>query len=106
MLEEAGPPVIGSPAAVQLLVQDKLLTGRAVGAMGLHAPNELREGNPGLPELAVLKPRFGACHRGVKLVDPRTLSGVDEQRHVLQEYLPGEEFTVAVLEQDGDMQAW
>jgi D-alanine-D-alanine ligase len=55
-----------------------------------------------MPRLAIRKPRYGACHRDVRLIDHTAdLRTFSPEQEILQEYIQGPEFTVAVLEIDG-----
>lgn len=98
-LERAGVRHLGSSAAVQALAQDKLACAEALERFGIPSPTPLDLEGPGpLPERALVKPRFGACHRGVRIVDPRrrhglALAGDD----LIQELIEGPELTAAVL---------
>lgn len=105
-LERLQMPMVGSSSAVQALAQDKLLCGRAAGRAGISAPSELKGGVHDLPDIAIVKPRFGACHRGVRIVDPRLPDGVPTESELLQEYIAGEEYTVGVLERAGEIIAF
>lgn len=105
-LEQLGMPIVGSSSAVQALAQDKLLCGRAAERAGISAPRELKAGERDLPGIAIVKPRFGACHRGVRIVDPRQHGNVPNESELLQEYIAGEEYTVGVLERAGEMIAF
>jgi D-alanine-D-alanine ligase len=100
-LEAAGVPVIGSSPAVQRLVQDKLACGAKLRELGINAPCEVSRHSAARFALAIRKPRFGACHREVTLLDPQELEWpqFDPETHVVQEYIDGEEFTVAVIEE-------
>jgi D-alanine-D-alanine ligase len=101
-LETLGWNAVGSSAAVQRLAQDKLETARALEPLGVLAPLPLDPDKwPADVPFAVLKPRRGACHRGVRVV-------TREERHrlpdgigsewLLQRYVDGPEYTVSVLE--------
>ncbi|MCB1054138.1 MAG: ATP-grasp domain-containing protein [Acidobacteria bacterium] len=98
-LERAGALHLGSPAVVQALAQDKRACAEALARHGIPSPRELDlDGSAPLPEVALVKPRFGACHRGVRIVDPRRAPdlglGHDD---LLQELIDGPELTAAVL---------
>ena len=99
-LETAGIPVVGSSSKVQRLVQDKLACGEMLRKHRIHAPLDVNRDCAARFPLAIRKPRFGACHREVMLLDPRQFdwSQFDPESQVLQEYIDGEEFTVAVIE--------
>ena len=102
-LERLDMPMLGSSSAVQALAQDKLLCGRAAERAGIAAPRELKAGGRDLPGIAIVKPRFGACHRGVRIVDPTQSAGLPTESELLQEYISGEEYTVGVLERAGEL---
>jgi D-alanine-D-alanine ligase len=99
-LEGLGLHLVGAPAAAQARAQDKLETGRCLEAAGIAVP-EILDPAEADNRTVVLKPRRGACHRGVTVLSlgpserfelPRT------EEYLLQEYVDGPEFTVAVLE--------
>jgi len=104
VLESTGLMLVGSCARVQYATQDKIRCAQTLRAHGIHSPRCLYPGRPySLPELAICKPRYGACHRGVRLVDPKRIT--EQELHnesaMLQEYVDGPEFTIGVLEVEG-----
>jgi D-alanine-D-alanine ligase len=92
-------PLVGSEPRAQALAQDKLRCGRFLSAHGIAVPAE--EGGAGRdrPPFVVLKPRYGACHRDVRVVPS---ARVDADRlgadTLVQEYVAGPEYTVGVVE--------
>lgn len=105
ILESSRIPMIGSSAAVQLLVQDKLVTGWLLRQMGMRAPRDLAELGCLDPKAqVVVKPRFGACHQGVHLISKGSFEARTDDV-MCQEYLPGREFSVGVIEESGDITA-
>jgi D-alanine-D-alanine ligase len=91
---------VGAPAASQALAQDKLQTAEVLRPFGIRSPRVLRRDDGDLGSLAVAKPRFGACRRDVRLVDPRdpvTWMSSDEPT-LIQEYVDGPEWSVGVVE--------
>ncbi len=103
MLEQAGYWSVGSASAVQRLMQDKLLCGRRLQEFGFMAPREVHPSNVDVRQgRAIVKPRFGGCHRDVKVVDPRSVASVDEAEFVYQAFVDGRELTVGVIERDGE----
>lgn len=110
-LEGLGCRCVGAPSTSQRLAQDKLRTADFLVAHGIVSPRllNLDEWPPG-GDLAVLKPRYGAYHRGVRLVgreDPELALVAASDDWLVQEYVDGPEYTVAVLEgpEDGAVEA-
>lgn len=104
-LEESGLPIVGSSARVQHIAQDKIQCAEKLRAHGVNSPRCFNVGDLGqLPPLAIRKPRYGACHRGVSLVDSKMIESQELHAEDLmfQEYIDGREFTVAVVEVDGN----
>ena len=104
-LEALDAHLVGSSAAAQRGAQDKLACAEVLRPHGIRSPELIRLNRPGrMPDVAVVKPRFGACHRGVHLVHPRA----DREKLLrlrtdllLQEYVEGPEYTVGVVELAG-----
>jgi D-alanine-D-alanine ligase len=106
LLEKCDVPLVGASSEAQRIAQDKFQTGEIVRATGILTPRniDLAKSNGRLPARAVLKPRFGACGRGVRLVDPRQLRRFNSRTSILQEYVDGEEYTVGVICRRGKLQ--
>ena len=105
-LETLGCRCIGAPSASQRLAQDKLRTAEFLATHGIRSPRLLEPGRwPEGSDRAVLKPRYGAYHRGVRLVDrqdPQLAVAATSEDWLVQEYIDGPEYTVAVLERPED----
>jgi D-alanine-D-alanine ligase-like ATP-grasp enzyme len=101
-LEMLGCICVGSGAPAQRLAQDKLGTARAVAAVGVMTPTSFHPDEwPDDVAHAVLKLRRGACQRGVQIVsrsDRDRLPSSIGAEWLLQRYIEGPEYTVAVLE--------
>lgn len=88
--------LVGSGPEVQQLCQDKRATAAAASELGVPVPAELDPIRL-RTEPVVVKPRYGAAHRDVRVVEvgAELAAGPDE---IVQEYVDGPEFTIAVLE--------
>jgi hypothetical protein len=98
-IESMGLSYIGSTAKVQRLTQDKLACSKRLGAMGIRIPQNLTADEACRSSgWAVRKPRFGACHRDVQIIDPRQIKSSDLNPDVLfQPYIAGPEYTVGIV---------
>ena len=66
-LEAYGVECVGASARAQRIAQDKLGCAALLSRESIASPQLLSlEQSSRLPKIAVLKPRFGACHRGVR----------------------------------------
>jgi carbamoyl-phosphate synthase large subunit len=91
---EVLPPLIASPAAVEELFLDKLLTAEAFVAAGLpFATSFLPSRYAGNPDHIIVKPRRGWGSRDIHLDPERPTSFSDD--YVIQELLTGPELTAA-----------
>ncbi len=98
--ETAGHRLVGSDAATQRRCQDKRHAGELAAAVGVSVPTEFNLTNAENAEGPLLiKPREGAAHRGIRIIDdPTQLTVADESPDVLiQEYLDGPEYTIGVV---------
>jgi D-alanine-D-alanine ligase len=103
-LEALGLPCLGASAAAQTRAQDKLEAGLCLARAGIAIPH-LQEQVTAEARTVVVKPRRGACHRGVRIVavaggQPVPLPA-DGEEVLIQEYVHGPEVTVAVVEEHG-----
>lgn len=103
-LEGLGARCVGAGAGAQRIAQDKVLTSEAARRGGVETPRRLRPGGAA-PRLVIRKPRFGACHREVEVIEGCTIPPWDEAEQVVEEYIEGEEFTVGVLQLGGAVTA-
>jgi D-alanine-D-alanine ligase len=101
-LESTGAACVGSAPATQVLAQDKVKTAELLSYAGIRSPRRLSAAERdayGAP--CVIKPRYGACHRGVRLIwpeedlQPALARGREE--YLIQEYVDGPEYSVALL---------
>lgn len=101
-LERLGYSCVGACASNQMIAQDKVATAALLAGMGVRSPRRFGPSDwPVEVALAVRKPRSGARHRDVSLhraTDKPTWPDHDDSRWLLQEYVCGPEYTVAVLE--------
>lgn len=101
LVEQAGFATVGSPADVQRLVQDKHACGERLKALGFSVPHCHFTPPPADrgEALFVVKPRFGAAHRDVRLTSASALaaSSWPPLSFVVQDYVEPPEFTVAVV---------
>jgi len=100
-LTSNGLPHTGSLTGPMRLAQDKAMLPFLCHAAGVETP-ALIESVDDLSDdkLYVRKPRYGSCHRGVivgtgAMMRQSRLSA--DADHLLQPYLPGREFSVAVI---------
>lgn len=123
-LERLGVAYVGSDAAVSRLCMDKPAAKRALAAAGIRVPwgVEIDLGTPfrmtdfKLPHLGalVLKPADDGSSVGLRMVPnpghvlpacEELLREVGPRRYLLEERLPGPEYTVAVVDEDGGPRA-
>lgn len=107
-LEAHGLNAVGSDSTAQSLAQDKVACDYFLRAHGIASPRLLDWGCPeNLSRIAVRKPRYGACHRDVSLVEPGEALSRDagDGEFLLQEYIDGPELTVSVVDLDGHPRA-
>jgi D-alanine-D-alanine ligase len=100
-LEALGLNCIGSTAAVQHLVQDKLRTAELLETMGVRSPKIYAPSDwASSSGYRILKPRYGSCHRGVVLISPSEMAVLENrsEEYLLQDYVDGVECTVGVLQ--------
>lgn len=102
--------ILGSCSTTQRLVQDKLLCSEFLLKKGFKVPHhytlgdfeDFKDNN-----YLVVKPRFGACHRNIRLMKPIQVKNIDNNKHLLiQNYIDGPEFTVAVVTVKGKATAF
>lgn len=89
-----------SPYKSQRIAQDKSLLPLLCAETGLQTPQLLEPGEVfSFTDLMILKPRFGSLHRGIQLFDESNIPVVDvlNDENIVQPYIFGREFTVAVL---------
>jgi hypothetical protein len=101
ILESSEYPVAGSGWRVQEVMQDKLLSGRKLHELGFWAPRELTVG--GIVDedtRVVVKPRYGGCHNDVHVFDSLEGISYEPEKFVYQEFVPGIEFTIGIIEID------
>lgn len=99
VLERCKVPVVGASSKAQRVAQDKVLAGSIAEAEGVLTPRtiDLSSRAAVLPSVCVLKPRFGACGRDVRIVDPAEIRRIDSSTEMLQEYIGGHELTVGAV---------
>lgn len=97
--------ILGSSAKVQHMVQDKLDCANFLSKNGIKVPFHFDSipFNRNL-EKVIIKPRFGACHRGIKITTKdQLLQSSFDSSLLIQEYVKGREFTVGIIETEGDV---
>lgn len=98
--EVAGGHLIGSGAEAQRQCQDKLESGVLSEKLGIAAPKAFTLDEAlGHSGPLIVKPREGAAHRGVRIVDEpaRLADDPPAATDMLQEYLDGPEYTIGVI---------
>lgn len=98
-MEQSGLQLVGSSSISQRLAQDKVACARVLRNHGVDAPVTLEHQQSLAKEFLIAKPRFGACHRGIRLVRPDEEIELAEDE-MLQKFIVGREFTVGVLERN------
>jgi D-alanine-D-alanine ligase len=93
-------PHTSSSCSAQLTAQNKAMLPAICGQLGFRTPpllglNDILGSN----ETMLLKPRFGSLHRGVKIFrsDEITIEEILNDEIIIQPYIYGREFTVAVI---------
>lgn len=107
--EEVGTKVVVSDPEVVRVADDKLATAQLLAAGGLEFPDTslLSEGVDLSRLPVVLKPRFGGSRSAgvfvARTADDLTkaLNLADQRNCVVQEYLPGDEYTCGTVNFDG-----
>jgi hypothetical protein len=98
--------LVGSSHKVQAIAQDKRQTALSTSAV-VESPREISHQALKIAGIGIIKPRYGGCHRGVKLVrSPADCGGAqlsDSEECLLQEYIEGPEYTVGVVERGQDL---
>lgn len=89
-----------SPFKAQRIAQDKSLLPLLCAETGLQTPQLLEPGEVfSFTDLMILKPRFGSLHRGIQIFNELNIPVADvlNDENIVQPYIFGREFTVAVL---------
>jgi predicted ATP-grasp superfamily ATP-dependent carboligase len=94
-----------SPGWVQRLVQDKLCVEKKAVQLGIQVPLCINHQQNLDREITyILKPRFGSCHQGIHILKGESMQNLLNAgsfgNHILQEYIAGREFSVAVIPSD------
>lgn len=124
LFEARGVPFIGSTAAVSRLCMDKAATKQRLATSGIRVPwgVEVNLGTPfkptdfKLPHFGplVMKPADDGSSVGLRMIaNPsfllptaeELLRDVGARRYLIEERLPGPEYTVAVIDEDGGPRA-
>lgn len=99
-LEGLFPHIVGSPAYVQELVQDKRGTASILRNI-VRSPREITPMELTTSCTGIVKPRYGACHRDVYIVRSKQeyedVVAINTHEILLQEYIEGTEYTVGIL---------
>ncbi|MFM2092206.1 MAG: hypothetical protein RLZZ127_2695 [Planctomycetota bacterium] len=123
-LERLGRAFVGSDAAASRLCMDKQATKERLAAAGIRVPwgaaidlgTPFRPTDLRLPHLGglVLKPRDDGSSVGLRLISgpsfllptcEELLAEVGPRRYLIEERLPGPEYTCAVIDEDGGPRA-
>ncbi len=96
-LEELCARCVGATAGAQQVAQDKHRTSEVARRAGIGVPRRVSAGDA-WAGWVVRKPRFGACHRDVTIVDRQALPAWNDSEYVVESYIAGEEYTVGVLQ--------
>ncbi len=98
--EQSGSHLVGSGSRAQRLCQDKFEAGVLSDNLGVAAPRTFTlEEALDHPGPLIVKPREGAAHRGIRVVeDPARLADQPPaETDLVQEYLDGPEYTIGVI---------
>lgn len=112
LMERTGCRAVVSPPETVAICKDKLRTARVLGDAGVKVPRsfaadeELERVEQAMPYPMIVKPRFGARSRGLRLVSDRaglTRALAEADRPLIQEFLPDDdaEYTCGVMTFDG-----
>lgn len=99
-LEGTGNLLVGSDSTAQFIAQDKLLCGEVLKANHVRVPTLVLAGHRTTGP-CIIKRRYGACHYGARVLDDGELVTVADDE-IAQGFVEGREFTVGVLEIDGN----
>jgi len=96
-------PIIGSSSATQSVLQDKLKTQIILEKNSILCPRIIR--NLELGKIYISKPRFGAAHRGIKIIEVSDISEKysilsSNESNIVQEFIDGKEYTVGIIGND------
>jgi D-alanine-D-alanine ligase len=99
-LDGMAVPHSSSTVSAQLLAQDKAKLPALCNELGIDTPALLTLDDVlGNKEMMLLKPRFGSLHRGIRIFSNGeiTIEEVLNPDNLIQPYIYGREFTVAVI---------
>lgn len=106
-LDEHNIPHLSSSGKTQSLVQDKLLTESKLINEGLPTAKSIQSQQEILDssfDHFIVKPVKGGCHRGIYTYSKNQLlenfKNIDKSNNLIQPYLSGREFSVAVIPND------
>lgn len=96
---------LSSPGWIQRQVQDKLWVEKKAVQLGVQVPVSIQHKTVlEKQHTYILKPRFGSCHHGIHILNGESMSNLLQAgsfgNHILQEYIAGREFSVAVIPSD------
>lgn len=104
MLEILGAKHTSSDHAAQSRANDKRHYPELCAGLGIRTPRIFSKGSLARAsmngDLLIMKPRRGACHRDVRIgvqAEIRSAAGLAASDMIVQEYVPGREFSVAVI---------
>jgi D-alanine-D-alanine ligase-like ATP-grasp enzyme len=111
-IESYGIPMVGSSALVQEICQNKSIANNYLKSKGINTPKEVAIGN--LSEnidYIIKKPKKGANHKNVSLIhinelDKFNFIGSDTIEYIYESYCDGKEFSVAVVEINGELNSF
>lgn len=99
-LDTMSIPHTSSTRTAQILAQDKAKLPILCGELGIDTPALLQLDDVlSNKEAMILKPRFGSLHRGIRIFKNNeiTIEEVLSEENIIQPYIYGREFTVAVV---------
>lgn len=101
--------IVGTNAKTQKIVQNKLLTGQMLMEIGYNTPTIINIENYEEGNSVIGKPRCGSRHRNIELLN--SFSAIKNYTErvkdaIIQEYIPGREFTLGLYQCDGETRAF
>jgi predicted ATP-grasp superfamily ATP-dependent carboligase len=93
---------LSSPGWIQSQVQDKIWVERKAMQHRISVPKSyVHSAVLNSDDIYILKPRFGSCHQGIHIMNGESMTNLLKvghfANHILQDYVDGREFSVAVI---------
>ncbi len=108
-LEKINCRLIGSNSSALSLVQDKVRCSEILRSQGVRVARSIIMGDDLPPTWkCIIKPRFGGCHRDIRISEYSQLSedDFDLSKYIVEDYISGREFTIGLYESDAGLTAF